>query len=118
MDDLKQFYTLVGADAAEVVARLCGDSALVKKFLMKFKTDRSFSELCDALDNNDTETAFRAAHTLKGICANLGIRCLFEQASVVTELLRNGDIKKAKESLPTVIREYNRVDEALKNLKD
>ena len=35
------------------------------------------SQLTQAMDAGDVETAFRAAHTLKGICANLGLsRCL------------------------------------------
>lgn len=34
------------------------------------------------------EEAFRAAHTLKGVCATLGFDRLFSEAALLTELLR------------------------------
>ncbi len=109
MDNLELFYTSVGGNAAEIIARLGGKPELVKRFLMKFKEDDSYSKLCAALNNGDTESAFRAAHTLKGICANLGLQRLFEQSSTVTEFLRSGDSEKAKDALPALKREYERV---------
>lgn len=90
-----------------------GAPELVEHFLMKFREDRSFSELLSALERGETETAFRAAHTLKGICANLGLGRLFEQASVVTELLRSGDLEGAKNAVPLLASEYDCVIKAL-----
>ena len=118
MENLERFYTFVGANATEVVSRLGGNATLVKRFLMKFKVDDSYSNLCVALDNNDTETAFRAAHTLKGICANLGLSRLFEQASIVTEFLRSGATDEAKVALPKLEQEYEQVITALNSLND
>ena len=118
MESLEQFYSFVGANAAEVISRLGGSPALVKRFLMKFESDDSYCKLCTALNNDDTEAAFRAAHTLKGICANLGLRRLFEQSSLVTEFLRSGASEKAKAALPALKREYEQVLTALNSLKD
>ena len=113
MDRLEQFYASVGSDAGEVVRRLGGAPELVEHFLTKFRDDSSFSELHKALDKGETETAFRAAHTLKGICANLGLGRLFEQASSVTELLRSGDLNGAKKAFPLLASEYEHVIKAL-----
>ena len=109
MDKLKQFYAAVGVDADEVLSRLGGQPALVLHFLEKFREDGSFRTLCASLDSGDTETAFRAAHTLKGISANLGLQSLFVKASEVTELLRGGAADEAKTVLPSLQEESDRV---------
>ena len=54
----------------------------------------------------DAETAFRAAHTLKGLCLNLGFESLYKVDAALTEELRAGKLEEAKTSLPGV-REKN-----------
>lgn len=63
------------------------------------------------------ETAFRAAHTLKGICANLGFKSLFEVSYDITEALRAGDMEQAKVMWPGVQACYARVENALNQLE-
>ena len=116
MNNLEQFFASVGGNAQEVLGRLGGDPGLVIHFLSKFQNDGSYQSLCDALNADDTPTAFRAAHTLKGLCATLGLQNLFVQSSNVTEMLRGGDIASAKEALPDVQKEYETTVEALKRL--
>lgn len=41
-----------------------------------------------AVRTQDAETAFRAAHTLKGVALNLGLTDLAEAAAAMTEALR------------------------------
>ena len=65
----------MGADYAPVLQRL-GSERIVTKFALRFLEDKTFSGLCDALDAHDAEEAFRMAHTLKGICLNLGFEPL------------------------------------------
>lgn len=62
-------------------------------------------------------TAFRAAHTLKGICANLGFKSLFEVSYDITEALRAGDMEQAKVMWPGVQACYARVENALNQLE-
>ncbi len=109
MNNLEQFYAAVGANAAEVINRLGGDPTLVMLFLEKFQEDGSFRALCAALDSGKTEEGFRAAHTLKGISANLGLQSLFVKASEMTELLHTGAVSKARFALPGLRAEYDRV---------
>ena len=80
MSNLEQFYTEVGSSAATIISRLGGSEALVLRFLAKLPSDPSFELLRDTLEKGDTDTAFRAAHTLKGVCANLGVETLFQKA--------------------------------------
>ena len=77
----------------------------------------SMSQLTQAMDAGDVETAFRAAHTLKGICANLGFKSLFEVSYDITEALRAGDMEQAKVMWPGVQACYARVENALNQLE-
>ena len=60
-----------------------------------------------ALENNDYETAFRAAHTLKGICLNLGLENLYKAAYKVTEALRQKTDETTPEMLDELRSSYN-----------
>ena len=77
----------MGGNFAQVEQRLPSVS-LVKRFITKFLDDSSFSELCQAMQEGQRDKAFRAAHTLKGVCANLGFDRLGASAGQLTELLR------------------------------
>ena len=84
---IQECYQEMGGDFAQVEKRLPSVS-LVKKFITKFLDDSSFSELCQAMQEGDREKAFRAAHTLKGVSANLSFNKLLSSSSELTELLR------------------------------
>lgn len=84
---IQQFYGIVGGDADEVLSRLMNE-ALAKKFLMKFIDDPNYEMLVNAVEGGDWETAFRAAHTIKGLCLTLGLGNLAKSSSALTELLR------------------------------
>ena len=47
--------------------------AMLRRFLGKFPADPSFDALEQALAASDREVAFRAAHTIKGLCLNPGL---------------------------------------------
>lgn len=85
---IEECYEKLGGNYAEVKMRL-PSLALVEKFLNKFLQDQSFETLCVQTENKNCEESFRAAHTLKGICANLGFGTLFRCASELTEELRD-----------------------------
>lgn len=84
---IQECYQQLGGDFAQVEKRLQSVS-LVKGFLAKFLNDRSYSELYLAMKEGQSEKAFRAAHTLKGVCANLGLTKLLSSASRLSELLQ------------------------------
>ena len=91
-------YQQLGGNLENVKTRLPSDS-LIKRFIIKFLDDSSYSELCDALQKGQRDEAFRAAHTLKGVCANLGFDQLENSASALTELLRPEDIGIPEEAV-------------------
>lgn len=83
----EQFYDTIGGDYNAVLGRL-GSEAMIRRFVLKFLQDPSFSTLADGFAKQDAEVAFRAAHTMKGVCANLGFDRLYTPAAALTEKLR------------------------------
>ena len=101
-------YQQLGGDFAAVETRLRSVS-LITKFIARFLDDGSFSQLCRAMDNGRREEAFRAAHTLKGVCANLGFDRLSASAGQLAELLRGEGNDIPEDAVPildTVKRDY------------
>lgn len=84
---IQECYQNLGGSFEQVKNRLPSEG-LIKKFTAKFLDDGSFSELCCAMQSGERKEAFRAAHTLKGVCANLSFDRLYASAERLTELLR------------------------------
>lgn len=102
---LKECYEKLGGNYEDVLGRL-GSERMVQKFVLKFLDDGCFNNLCCALDAGDLEEAFRAAHTIKGICQNLSFTKLWQSSSVITEFLRSGDTESAEAMLGNVREDY------------
>lgn len=112
---VSEFYTAIGGDYRDALSRLMNDSIL-KRFVCKFPSDPSFGELKATLDAGITEDAFRAAHTLKGVSANLGFKRLREASSTMTEYLRSGNLEDAQAAMPALEEIYNETLDALAQL--
>lgn len=114
---VKECYELAGADYNDVMNRL-GSEALVKRFAVKFLQDRSYQELAEAMQEQDAERAFRAVHTLKGVCANLGFKKLQEVSSELTEKLRGRELEESEPLYEAVKIQYDRVIGAITQLTE
>lgn len=114
---IEQCYEEMGGSFSEVSARL-PSARLIEKFVRKFPEDPSYEQLRRALADDCLEDAFRAAHTLKGVAANLSFACLRQSASTLTELLRHAQAipTGADAMFADVTREYHRVLEAIAKL--
>lgn len=84
---IEQCYAVIGGSYAQICRRLSSPQ-LVEKFVRKFPKDPSFVQLTAAMSAGDRDAAFRAAHTLKGVAANLSFSCLYASTAELTELLR------------------------------
>ena len=114
---LKECYEQMHGDYEGVTSRL-GSEGLVKRFALKFLNDPSFNELKTAVETGDGETAFRASHTLKGICLNLGFSSLYEVSAALTEKLRGNNTldPSCNEMFENIRTEYDRTIEAIQSL--
>ena len=109
---VKECYEMAGADFNDVVNRL-GSEALVKRFAVKFLKDKNYEELKEAMEAQDAERAFRAVHTLKGVCANLGFRDLLQASSDLCEKLRGRELEGSEPLYEVVKEQYKKVIEAI-----
>lgn len=114
--NLKECYLALGGDYDDAVKRLMKES-LVHKFVLKFLNDTSYSMLTESMESEDYETAFRAAHTLKGVCQNLSFTALYESSVRVNEALRADNVEEAKVLMDKVTEDYNKTVTALKALQ-
>ncbi len=87
--NIRDCYDIFGGDYDGVVARMCGEER-VARFIPKFVSDPTYEELCNSIAAEDWETAFRASHTMKGVCANFGFTKLQQSSSDLCETLRSG----------------------------
>lgn len=86
---LQECYAAMAGNYEDVIHRLRSER-LVQKFVLKFLSDGSYDLLCQSMKEGNYEEAFRAAHTIKGVCQNLGLSRLQDSSSRLCEALRNG----------------------------
>lgn len=66
------------------------------------------------------EEAFRAAHTIKGVCSNLAFTQLLQFSSQLTELLREdgGDSEQVQALFGQVRESYQRTAQAIRSFRE
>ncbi len=112
---VEESYNSIGADYADICKRFGGET-LVKKFALKFLQDPSYQALEKAIADGEAQEAFRAAHTLKGISANLSLTNLYTVSSALTEKLRGGKLEDYEEDYQKVQEQYRLTTEALSQI--
>ena len=110
---LQECYAALGGDYDEVIGRLRSER-MVQKFVLRFLDDKSYELLCGAMESGNYEEAFRAAHTIKGVCQNLGFTVLYQSSSQLSEALRNGFTPEAPALAEQVAVDYKQTVEAIR----
>lgn len=110
----RDIYERTGEDFESVKTRLVSED-FVGRLVEKFAEDSTFFELAAAVKNQDASSAFRAAHTIKGVASNLGFSALAAAASELTEILRGGSFADA--AFIKVKAEYDKVIRAINAAK-
>jgi len=73
--------------------RVMNNGKLYAKLLTKFKTDTNLNDLVTFAGAQDWENAQAAAHTIKGIAANLSLTELFNQSLDVETQIKGKSLK-------------------------
>ena len=117
---LRECYDSIGSDFDKAVTRMCNKESMLAKFAKKFPSDPAYTGLIEAFESGDMPTAFRMAHTLKGVCLNLGLDKLQASASELTEALRNTEAPadNASELLELVKQDYEMTVKAINAVED
>ncbi|GHV67780.1 hypothetical protein AGMMS49928_05580 [Spirochaetia bacterium] len=74
------------------IKRVMNNAKLYTKLLDKFKTGTNLGDLSAALDAGDYEKAQAAAHTIKGVAANLSLAELYKQALEVETQIKGKSV--------------------------
>lgn len=114
---LRECYDRMGANYEEVLGRLRSEK-LIQKFALKFLDDTSYDLLVTSMEAKDYAEAFRGAHTIKGVCSNLGFTGLLASSSALTEALRGGYTPEADGLLEKTKADYKATVEALRAFRD
>lgn len=109
---IREFYSKTGGNYQEVIRHL-GTEERVARFLKMFLKDPSFACLEQALEQGNGQEAFRAAHTLKGVCLNLGFSGLYLKCSRVTENLREGNLEAGMRNMPALRQSYRLIVDSI-----
>lgn len=113
---LKECYSMMDGDYEDVLSRFRNE-ALIKKFALKFLSDPTFAALCSSLEAKNHEEAFRAAHTLKGVCQNLSFTKLYKSSDKLTEALRHEQYEAVSNLMQAVETDYNQTISAIKTIE-
>lgn len=114
---LKECYAALGGSYEDVLDRLRSER-LVQKFVLKFLDDSSYDLLCRSMEAQDWPEAFRAAHTIKGLCQNLSFTRLSDSSSQLTEALRNGCGPEAPALAERVAADYQQTASAIRSFRE
>ncbi len=100
IEQLKEF----GVDVDEGLKRCMNNEALFIRLISTIPTETNFDTLKNAVESQDLNKAFEAAHALKGVLGNLSITPLFKAASELTEYLRGDVDERYRESFDELMK--------------
>ena len=113
---LQECYEKMGGDYAAVSSRLPSEK-FIQKYVLKFADDKTMELLEKSFTGEDFDEAFRAVHTIKGMCQNLSFKRLEASSSQLTEALRSGKTPEADGLYEQVKQDYELTANAIKEYK-
>ena len=99
----------VGIDVNDLMERLMGNMTLISRFFKRFPDDASYERMVAGIEKGDVEEAFRGAHSLKGVCANLSMKRFLTVLNPLVDKLREGQLDGVPVMLSSVDEEYRKV---------
>jgi signal transduction histidine kinase/CheY-like chemotaxis protein len=105
-------------DPAQALERMDGDRNLLRDVLKIFleETPTLLAKVRQAVDNADAAGLERAAHSLKGELAYLGISAICQQAKELEDMGRNRDLRDAIQKLPAFAGNLEQVMEQVRQV--
>ncbi len=85
---MKEQLQTVGVNYDEVLKRFMGKEDFYRRMLKKFLDDENYEGLRQSVEEKRWSDAFKYAHTVKGLCGNLGLDGILEYAVPLTDEVR------------------------------
>lgn len=117
--DLEEAAIEIGIDLKKAIGRFAGSRMLYEKYLKKFLEDSSMSELEQAAAEKNFLMIEHSAHTIKGVCANLGLNTLAKLCGDIVQCVRNNEgelLYSGVSFFDDCRKEYERICGVLKKL--
>lgn len=114
---IEELCTRAGGSYEELLQRI-PSQAMICRFVRKYADDPTYQQLCSAVAAQDWETAFRAAHTMKGVAQNLGFQNLYLSSVALTEAMRGPKPLTQPELLDAVTADQKVLMDAIGQLED
>lgn len=112
---LQELYAAIDVDYDMVISRLRKEER-ISKYLRQAMTDPAFAQLTQAVQAQDYDELFRAAHTIKGMCLNLDMKPLADAAIALVEQLRQGKTENVLELYQTLMQQYDKMQQLIAQL--
>ena len=98
-----------GADVDDGLGRCMNNESFYLRLVKMALADAGFEKLRDSLEKNDLNSAFEAAHALKGVLGNLSLTPLYVPTAELTEQLRGRSPGDYSALLDTILAEHARL---------
>ncbi len=105
-----------GVNVEETLRRFMNNEMLMIKFLRKFVDDENMNKLRVLIADKNYQGVLPVAHTLKGVCGNLGFVKLYELFSRMCQDCRNDQYKDMDELFSQIEADYVKVIAAIKKI--
>ncbi|MCI9627825.1 MAG: Hpt domain-containing protein [Eggerthellaceae bacterium] len=117
-EDMNTKLAPYGIDYLDAMDRMDNDRDLYKMLALKYLDNSKYTDLVAALEVEDFDEAYKAAHSLKGVAGNLSFSKLFDVAASMSEALFQGEYQAAEKMLPDLSDANDKVIEGLNAWKD
>lgn len=99
------------------LGRFSGNEGLYLRFLRRLPQDKTFEQLAQGVEQGDAQIMEQAAHTLKGVAANLGLEDLRQASDGVVQAVRAGQAGEACGQFERVRQAFQRACDVLGGLE-
>mgnify|MGYP003411214232 CR=1 FL=1 len=103
---MKKELITYGINMEDTLKRFMGNEELYGKFLEKFLHDDSYNQLKISLQEQDLGEAYKNAHMLKGVTANLGIDPLSKVVAILVEDLIVAKVDRIEKLMKDIDKKY------------
>lgn len=108
MSGFKRIFEDYGGNYETTMSRFLNNESMYMRFLDMLFQDENLQRLKESLECNDIQSAFDAAHTLKGVVGNMGLVPLFDAVNEIVEPLRQ------KENRSDYMEMYQKIEQEFK----
>ena len=109
MSTWKDRLRAADVDVEGAIERFANKEERYIKYLKLFSSNKDFSDLITAIENDNVEEAFEHCHSLKGGVGNMGFKKMYSAIFEACEILRRGSMSGVKEIVYGVSSNYYQI---------